>query len=168
MVMARSRVNCSSHPRRRTSCEGGKATHVPPRQVQIRYSPAVAACKLLILKDDFGGEGGIRSRRTHAHQAIRRDRNRQNPPDPLEMPVSGTKQVQRNRPIFVPLLGWKESCSGRTEWVGLVALIRVAILERPYLGEAPHRDRTECQRTRAVAKQRSRTVRRTDSLTVNT
>ena len=30
-------------------------------QVRIRYSPAVADCKLLILKPNFGGEGGIRT-----------------------------------------------------------------------------------------------------------
>jgi hypothetical protein len=44
----------------------------------------------------YGGEGGIRSCGTWSPQRFRRDRNRQNPPDPLEMPVSGTKQVQRN------------------------------------------------------------------------
>jgi hypothetical protein len=45
-----------------------------------------------------GGEGGIRSRRTRARQGFSRDRNRQNPPDPLEMPVSGTRQVQPETP----------------------------------------------------------------------
>src|SRR5687768_15545245 len=71
MVMARSRANCSPPTRRRTLCTGGKPTHVPPGQVQIRYSPAVAACKLLILKVDFGGEGGIR---THVPLRTRRFR----------------------------------------------------------------------------------------------
>ena len=28
---------------------------------QNTYSPTVAGCKLLILKGDFGGEGGIRT-----------------------------------------------------------------------------------------------------------
>ena len=40
---------------------GGNPTHVPACQVQNRYSTAVAARNLLILKVQFGGEGGIRA-----------------------------------------------------------------------------------------------------------